>query len=75
MASGKGCRPSADGKYWLHVVQEVVKNFPYRASIHTNNSLRFFLKENPVIIHVAVVVVTFFDELAVAVHVYVEVLV
>ena len=36
MASEKGCRQPADGKYWLDAVQEVVKSFRFRTSIRTN---------------------------------------
>ena len=75
MASGKGCQHLMVGRYWLAVVQEAVKNLVFRASILTNNILRFFLEENPVIIHVPVVIVPFFDELAVSMYIDVEIFV
>ena len=37
MASEKGCRQPQDGKYYLHVEQEDVKNFLFRANIRTNS--------------------------------------
>jgi aminodeoxyfutalosine synthase len=49
MASGKGCRPQAVGKFWLPAVQEDVKNFLFRANIRINSllSLEYFLSQAP----------------------------
>ena len=39
MALGKGCRQPAGGKFWQPAEQEDVKNYLFRASIHTNRFL------------------------------------
>ena len=75
MASGKGCQQPAAGKYWLLAVQEAVIKLPFRANIRTHNFLRFILEEYPVIVHIPLIVITFFDELAVAVHIDMEIFV
>ena len=75
MASEKGCQQPTDAKYCLPDGQEAGRNYLFRTSIRTNNILRFFLEENPVIIHIAVVIVSFFDKLTVAVYINVKVFV